>query len=138
MREIIIKLEKKKRYVKSFKDSIVVEILEEDYISKDYFLYFDISNIITNDKLINIPIYIPYNEGKELKAQGIIKGINKYELKHSIKNRNDLLGCPIIYESSSFVIGINKKENSGNFIFPIIHILMTHNFSSHMKQYLNS
>ena len=101
---------KKKRYVKSFKDLVVVEIFEEDYISKDYFLYFDISNIIKNDKLINIPIYIPYNEGKELKAQGIIKEINNYEFKYSFKNRDDLLGYPIIFESSSFIFGKIRKK----------------------------
>ena len=123
IKNINIKNYKDKRYIKNLKDLIVVEILEKDQIPKDYFLYLDIPTIIINDNLINIPIYIPYNEGEELEAEGIIKQINEYEFTHSIQTKDDILGYPIICESTLSVIGINKKENSGNFIYPIIKII---------------
>ena len=82
-----IKLGNKKRYIKSLihneLDITVVEILDEDNISKDYFLFpefeYKINNKLIN-KLINNNIYIPqYVKGKELmNARGIIKDINKY------------------------------------------------------------
>ena len=118
-----IKIDKNKRYIKNLTVLFVIEILEEDKIPKEYFLYLDILNIIINNKLINTPIYIPYNKGKELKLEGVIKEINKYEFIHSIKTKDNLMGYPIICESSFNVIGINKKENSGNFIYPIIKII---------------
>ena len=123
IKNINIKNYKDKRYIKNLKDLIVVEILEKDQIPKDYFLYLDIPTIIINDNLINIPIYIPYNEGEEFEAEGIIKQINEYEFTHSIQTKDDILGYPIICESTLSVIGINKKENSGNFIYPIIKII---------------
>ena len=57
-----IKLGNKKRYIKSFIDKeldiTVVEILDEDNISKDYFLFPELEAMI-NDRLINRWIYIP-------------------------------------------------------------------------------
>ena len=51
-----INLGSKKRYIKSFidinLDIIVIEILDEDNISKDYFLFFESENMI-NNSLIN-------------------------------------------------------------------------------------
>ena len=38
LKSINFKLDKKKRYIKKFKDINIVEILEEDKISNDYFL----------------------------------------------------------------------------------------------------
>ena len=74
-----IKLDKNKRFIKSFKDIdiTIVEIIEEDNIFRDYFLYAEPEERIKN-RLINMNIYIPqYAEGKELKnAKGIIKEIN--------------------------------------------------------------
>ena len=78
-----IKLGDKKRYIKSFNDIdldiTVVEILEDDNISKDYFLFSELETMI-NNRLINNPIYIPqYPKGKELmNARGIIKDIPLY------------------------------------------------------------
>ena len=101
-----------------------MEILEKDQIPKDYFLYLDSPTIIINDNLINIPIYIPFNKREEFEAEGIIKQINGNEFKHSIPARNYLLGYPILCKSTLSVIGINKKENSGIFIYSIIKKLM--------------
>ena len=69
-----------KRYIKSFTDIdvTIVEIIEEDNIFRDYFLYAEPEEGINNG-LINMNIYIPqYAKGKELmNAKGIIKEINK-------------------------------------------------------------
>ena len=57
-----IKLDKNKRYTKTFKDIgldiTVVEILDDDNISKDYYLLNDEYENI-NNRLINSKIYIP-------------------------------------------------------------------------------
>ena len=121
-RNVKIKLDKNKRYIKTFIDLVVVELLEDDNIPKDSFLYLDILTIILiSNKLLNVPIYIPYYELKEsIKIKGIIKEINNYEFTHTIKAKEELLGYPIIYDSSTSVIGINKKNNSGYFFYPII------------------
>ena len=80
-----IKLGNNKRYIKSFTDInldiTIVEILDEDNISKDYFLFPELEYMI-NNRLMNKRIYIPqYTERKELtKARGIIKDINQYEI----------------------------------------------------------
>lgn len=42
---------------------------------------------------------------------------------HLIQARDDLLGYPIICQSILSVIGINNKENYGNFIYPSIKII---------------
>ena len=55
-KKTIIKLEKNKRYIESFKckefDIIAIEILDEDNISKDYFLNPELA-ITINNQLIN-------------------------------------------------------------------------------------
>ena len=66
-----IKLDINKRYIRSFKDKeldiTIVEILDEDNISKDYFLEPEL-DISLNNNLINKEIYIPqYIEGLKLK-----------------------------------------------------------------------
>ena len=66
-----IKLDKNKRYIKSFIDKeldiTAVQILDEDNISKKYYLYPEL-NIPINNELINKEIYIPqYIEGLKLK-----------------------------------------------------------------------
>ena len=81
-----IKLDTSKRYIKSFikegLDITVVEILEEDNIYKDYFLWSDLET--DNNRIINNEIYIPqYAKGEELvNARGKIIKINKYEFTH--------------------------------------------------------
>ena len=65
-----LKLVEKERYIKNFRDIgldiTVVEILDKDGVSKDYFLYPE--REITYDKLINSQIYIPqFAKGEELK-----------------------------------------------------------------------
>ena len=77
-------------------DITVVEIIEEDNISRDYFLLNKESEII-NNKLKNNKIYIlQYAKGKELtNARGEIKEINKYELTHSASTEYGSSGSSI-------------------------------------------
>ena len=127
-----IKLDKNKRYIKSFKDIdiSIVEIIEEDNIFGDYFLYPE-SEERMNDGLVNMNIYIPqYTEGNELKnVKGIIKEINNNEFTFLLSNLEGSSGSPIFLENDIFVIGIYKEgnivklENHGVFIYPIINII---------------
>ena len=130
---INIKLDTSKRYIKSFRenssDITVVEILEEDNIFRDYFLW---NNPETdNDRLINKEIYIPqYAQGKDLvNARGEIIKINEYEFTHLANTEYASSGSPIFLKNSTDVIGIHKQgnikktENYGDFIYPVINII---------------
>ena len=115
-RSAYINLNKNKRYMKSFKDIgldiAIVEILDEDNISKDYYLYPEYEEWINNE-LINNSIYIPqYPGGKGLmNAKGIIKAINKYEFTHLANTEQGSSGSPIFLENRIRVIGIHKQGN---------------------------
>ena len=126
-----IKLDKNQRYIKSFKDEnldiTVIEILNEDNISSDYFLESEL-DIPINNGLINNEIYIPqYIEGQQFKiAEGIIKDIIKYEFNYSANIDKGSSGNPIFQKNSKKVIVIHKTtvgnmENIGNFIYPVIN-----------------
>ena len=128
-----IDLNNNKRYMRSFTnigiDLTIVQILEEDNISKDYFLYPDEQNI--NNELINSSIYIPqFPGGKQLmNAKGKIKEIKKNEFAHLANTEQGSSGSPIFLENSIYVIGIHKAENTdstenyGDFIYPAINII---------------
>ena len=122
-----IKLPNNKRYIKSFidieLDIMVVEILDDDNISKDYFLFPELESKI-NNKLINYWIYIPqYFKGKELmNARGIIKDIDKFEFTHLANTEKGSSGSPIFLENSIKVIGIHK-EGKKQKIMVILFIL---------------
>jgi len=109
-----IKLGNKKRYIKNFIDIGLditnIEILDENNISKDYFLYPELECRI-NNKLINNMIYIPqYAKGLDLvNAKGIIKNINDYEITHLANTEEGSSGSPIFLENSIDVIGIHKQ-----------------------------
>ena len=129
-----INLNNNKRYMKSFEniglDITILQILDEDNISKDYYLYPEKEEWINNE-LINKTIYIPqYPDGKGLmNVKGIIKEINKYEFTHLVSTELGSSGSPIFLENSIQVIGIHKegniykKENYGDFIYPAINII---------------
>ena len=129
-----INLGNKKRYMKSFTDIeldiTIVEIIDEDNISKDYFLFPELGTMINNE-LINNNIYIPqFVKGKELvNARGIIKEINNNEFTHLANTEKGSSGSPIFLENSNKVIGIHKEgnkdktENYGDFIYPAINII---------------
>ena len=120
--------------MKSFKvmklDITIVEILEEDNITKDYFLYPELEEKL-NEKIIDTSIFIPqYPGGNELmNAKGKIKHINKYEFTNLANTEECSSGSPIFFENGISVIGIHKEENIhknenyGNFIYPAINII---------------
>ena len=132
-KSIKIILNKDKRYIRCFTqndlDITVVEILEEDNISKDYFLYNELETM--NNRILNNKIYIPqYPKGEGLKnAEGKIIEINEYTFTHLATTMPGSSGSPIFLENSINVIGIhrgsdeNKTENYGCFIYPVIEII---------------
>ena len=129
-----IKLQKGKRYIESFKeqhlDITVVQLLEDDNISKECFLLPEL-DIPINKGLINYAIYIPqYIKDEGLKnAIGTIKNISIYEITHLANTIRGSSGSPIFLKNSNKVIGIHKegapfkKENYGDFIYPIINMI---------------
>jgi hypothetical protein len=146
--EINLKLDPSKRYIKSFIDEgldiTVIEILEEDKISKDHFLYNEL--LIDDNKLINSQIYIPqYAKGKELvNARGKIIKINKYEFTHLANTEYGSSGSPIFLINSERVIGIHKESNRdqtknyGDFIYPVIDIIKNDiKMKRNMGKYIN-
>ena len=130
-----IKLDKSKRYIKSFEniglDITVVEIIDEDNIYSDFFLWSVPEDFVKNSDLIKCNIYIPqYAQGKELvNARGLIINIDKYEFTHLASTEHGSSGSPIFLKNSINVIGIhkegnrNKTENYGDFIYPIFDII---------------
>ena len=143
-KELKIKLNPKERLMKSFKDYkdfsldiTIVQIIEKDQISDDYFLLPDLDYIDKYDFLVGEEIAIPqFPLGGDLQmSKGEIKGINyednKYEFIHSASTLTGSSGSPIILKGKESVIGIHKagndikKENYGDFIGPIINIINT-------------
>ena len=132
-KSINIILNREKRYIRSFTqdnlDITVVEILEEDNISRDYFLYNELETM--NNKVLNMQIYIPqYPKGEGLKnSKGQIIEINEYTFTHLATTMPGSSGSPIFLENSIDVIGIHrgsdkyKTENYGCFIYPVIEII---------------
>ena len=69
LKKINIKLDKNKRYIKNFNDIgldiTVVEVLDEDNIHDDYFLWAEPEDFVKNNDLIKSNIYIPqYSQEK--------------------------------------------------------------------------
>ena len=135
LKKINIKLDKNKRYIKNFNDIgldiTVVEVLDEDNIHDDYFLWAEPEDFVKNNDLIKSNIYIPqYAQGKELvNSRGLITDINKYEFTHLASTEHGSSGSPKFLEKNILVIGIhkegnkNKNENYGDFIYPIFNII---------------
>ena len=130
---INIKWNEKERYIKRFNDIgldiTVIEILDNDNVSKDYFLFP--KRVNEYYRLINSQVYVPqYPKDKGLKnARGKIKEINKYKFTHLASTGEGSSGSPIFLENSDEVIGIHKQgnldksENYGDFIYPAINII---------------
>ena len=128
-----IKLDEKERYIKSFKDNsldvTVVEILDKDNISKDFFLAPESSD--KNKDLVNSQIYIlQYPKGGQIKfARGTIEEINNYEFTHLVSTDQGSSGSPILFEKTFRVIGIHKScnkdktENYADLINPVLKII---------------
>ena len=134
-KSIKIILNKDERFIQCFKDMkidcTVVEILPEDNINKDYFLVPNLDYNEENYKsLIDKEICIvQFSKEKLSHSEGKITKITEYELNHRACTDEDSPGSPIFLIKSTKVIGIHKadkekkKENDGNFIFPIVNKL---------------
>ena len=134
---IKINLNKNERYIQDYKylniDVIVVEIIPEDNIQKEYFLLPNIEYLNGYEQFENKQIFIPqFPGGGNLNySKGNIKKINsyKYEFSHLSSTLAGSSGSPIFLKESSFVLGIHKQtnekkhENYGNFIGPVIEEL---------------
>ena len=115
-----IHMNEKERYILSYSfiniDVTIIEILPKDNINENYFLLPNLEN-----KLENKNIYISqYEESNYIMNK--IKSINQYDIIYL----NDIAvtsGSPIFLEDSTKVIGINKKDNNGNILIPIINSL---------------
>ena len=101
-----------KRYIKNFidicLDITIIEILEEDNISKDYFLWNEFK--IDNIRLVNREIYIPQlSKGNELiNIKSVINKIISYEFEYSANIKYSSKGMPIFLENSVNILGIHK------------------------------
>jgi hypothetical protein len=139
-KRIKITLNKDERFIQSYKeidpdidiDCTIIEILKEDNINEDYFLLPNNDYKEYNyNELINKNIYIVHFPlgGNMYHSKGEIININKYEFTHLASTESGSSGSPIFLDQTTKVIGIHKssnnrkKENYGDFIFPIINIL---------------
>ena len=126
-----IYLKKDERYIKNFNDIkidiIVIQILPEDNIEKEYFLFPDTNYKDNYNELKNKDIITLYYSGNNVyQFDGKITDIkNNNEFIYSAS----LIGCsgnPIFLKNSKNVIGIlkeGKKENSKNYGYFIAPIL---------------
>ena len=132
--EIKIKLDKYKRFIKSFRDinidCQIVEILKEDEIDEKIFLLPSINYRNNFNEFKDKKIYIlQYPEGELKYSYGEIKYINNYEFHYNVSTSYGSSGSPIFLQDTTRVIGIHKQGaidgtmNFGDFIFPIINIL---------------
>ena len=132
---IKIELNKNERFIKNFLDlnidCTIVEILPNDNVNEDNFLIPNIDYSNNLDNLKKKKIYIPqYPNGGNLSySRGIIKNIKRYQFSYNASTLPGSSGSPIFLIQTTYVIGIHKggdeskKENYGNFIFPIINYL---------------
>ena len=144
-KSIDIKLES--RFIKCYKylgiDAIVIEILEKDGIKEEFFLMpnYDYKKGYDQFKYKSIVI-IQYPGGNDLsESEGIITEINQYTngFTHLSSTESGSSGGLIVLSENSEVLGIHKQgnveksENYGNFIGPLIDSLMN-NYLYEKKQ----
>ena len=135
----------KERYIFNYsflnKQINVIEIMNKDNISGDYFLSPNNDYINNYDNLINKTIYYPkmISENKINYLKSEIKSINQYEFIFSSK---EILNCevyPVFLEGTTSVLGIihnhEKYDNFGYLIFPIINSLKNNIIIKGKKDY---
>ena len=138
-----IELDSDKRYIQDFVslndidknidiniDAIVIEILPEDNINKDFYLSLNDDYINNYDGLKGQDIaIIQYPEGNLEYSYGKIKKIDKYEITYIPNTEHISPGSPIFLVNTIKVIGIHmggkkeKSENYGYCIGPIFNFL---------------
>ena len=152
---IKITLNKEERFIQSFKekeelkiDCTIVEILKKDKVDERYFLLPNIDYNSNNyNELINKIVYVvQFPGGKNLSySKGELINIDKYDFTHKAGTKSGSSGSPIFLANTTNVIGIHKsgneykKENYGDFIFPIINLLKKKiDINSISKNYINA
>jgi len=135
-KRIKIILNENERFIKNFKDMgidcTIIEILTKDGVEEDYFLLPNIDYYDKNyNDIKNKKIYIvQFPFGKNMTySKGKIININNYEFTHNASTEFGSSGSPVFLEQSTKVIGIhkqtdiNKSNNFGDFIFPVVNEL---------------
>lgn len=123
-----IKLDKKNRYIKTFQDITAIEIIQEDGISEDKYLFPDLNCLNGYEKYKKNKIYFSGfidNYTKKNAFSGEITSINDFKFQHKSETLSSS-GSPICtYENDClYVIGIYKAEQpNGIFIGKILDIL---------------
>ena len=126
-----IKLDKKERYIKCFKEPIdvtVIEIINNDNIPENKYLSPDLNYINGFDNYKNKDFYLAgYPKSQNFKKErhcssGKILSVNNYLFKHSLDTSEGSSGSPICLLENQLAIGIHmggieiKKINVGTFI----------------------
>ena len=125
--ETRIKLDDNKRLIKCFIDddidAPIIEILPEDKIPGDKYMYPDLNYKIGYEQYINKDIYTGYysnidkNKFDIVYSKGEIKGFqdkNNYQnFLHDCVIKNGISGSPLI-DNNKRVIGINFQNNDNN------------------------
>ena len=144
---IDINLKDENRFIAQFKYletyTIIIEILPSDNINDSLFLSPNLNYMDDYKTLEKSKIYIPYlNDGNIDRYVNKIIFIENNKFLYSgysgYKNI-DLSGFPIFCESTSLILGINKKEkdiNFGYFIYPIIDFLNGKKIDNSYNKYL--
>ena len=131
------KLDRAKRYIKKFSylklDISIVEILQEDNVSADFFLLPNLDYTMGYENFLNKNIFIPqFPKGGNLNNSiGKILEINSFlfDFSYSASTEQGSSGSPIFLEGTIYVIGIHKQgnktkvKNYGNFIGPVVDFL---------------
>ena len=125
-KQIIIPLNNRIKYTNEELDFTIIEILPTDDFFSEIKFFFTFDNyIMINDsesKYLNEDICIfQYPNGEELSfAQGEIKNIDDYEIKHLVSTEPGSSGSPILLLNDLTIIGIHQaggnEYNKGIFI----------------------
>ena len=136
-KKLNIKLDRAKRCIKEFRylklDISIVEILQEDNVSADFFLLPNLDYTMGYENFLNKNIFIPqFPKGGNLNNSiGKILEINSFlfDFSYSASTEQGSSGSPIFLEGTIYVIGIHKQgnktkvKNYGNFIGPFVNVL---------------
>ena len=132
-KEKIIPLNNRIKYTNKLLDFTIIEILPTDNFFSEIKFFFTIDNYIMSNnsesKYLNEDICIlQYPKGGELSfAQGQIKSINDYRIKHLVSTEPGSSGSPILLLNNFTIIGIhqagnkNKEDNKGIFMKNILN-----------------
>ena len=132
-KQIIVPLNNRIKYTNEELDFTIIEILPTDDFFSEINFFFTIDNYIMSNnsesKYLNEDICIfQYPNGEELSfAQGQIKSINDYEIKHLVSTEPGSSVSPILLLNDFKIIGIhqagkkNKEDNKGIFMKNILN-----------------